>query len=101
MSVPAPVKKQSSAEVVEFCSKKKAGTTPENKQPNYESKANKTTSFRREKIPGQNDKAEGDEFLSLKQAKHDVFKYGIKGFSKEQQENAKIQLAIKLGAAVR
>lgn len=38
--------------------------------------------------------------MSLKQAKFDVFKFGIKGFSKEEQENAKMQLAIKLGAAV-
>lgn len=38
--------------------------------------------------------------MSLKQAKFDVFKFGIKGFSKEEQENAKIQHAIKLGAAV-
>ena len=39
--------------------------------------------------------------MSLKQAKFDVFKYGIKGFDKEQQENAKVQLAIKLGAEVK
>jgi hypothetical protein len=29
-----------------------------------------------------------------------VFKFGIKGFDKEQQENANVQLAIKLGAQV-
>jgi hypothetical protein len=40
------------------------------------------------------------QFMSLKQAKFDVFKFGIKGFDKEQQENAKVQLAIKLGAEV-
>lgn len=40
------------------------------------------------------------QFLSLKQAKFDVFKFGIKGFSKEEQESAKIKLAMKLGAAV-
>jgi len=40
------------------------------------------------------------QFLSLKQAKFDVFKFGIKGFSKEAQESANIKLAMKLGAAV-
>ena len=40
------------------------------------------------------------EIVSLKQAKFDVFKFGIKGFSKEEQESAKIQLAVKLGAKV-
>ena len=44
---------------------------------------------------------EGEEnVMSLKQAKFDVFKYGIKGFDKEAQQNAKMQLAMKLGAAV-
>ena len=38
--------------------------------------------------------------MSLKQAKFDVFKFGIKGFDKEAQKNAKMQLAMKLGAAV-
>lgn len=49
-----------------------------------------------------NDETEEQEtgFLSLKQAKFDVFKFGIKGFDKEEQQNAKRQLAIKLGAAV-
>ena len=40
------------------------------------------------------------QFLSLKQAKFDVFKFGIKGFSKEEQESANIKLAMKLGASV-
>ena len=39
------------------------------------------------------------ENMSLKQAKFDVFKFGIKGFAKADQESAKIQMAIKLGAA--
>jgi hypothetical protein len=39
--------------------------------------------------------------LSLKQAKFDVFKFGIKGFDKEAKKNANIDLAIKLGARVR
>ncbi len=98
MSIPVPTRKCSPTEVVEFCSKKKAKTSTAYKQPKFEAK---TKTFRREKVPGQSKNADGDEFLSLKQAKHDVFKYGIKGFSKEQQENANIQLAIKLGAAVR
>jgi hypothetical protein len=38
--------------------------------------------------------------MTLKQAKFDVFKFGIKGFDKEEQENAKMQLAVKLGAEV-
>jgi hypothetical protein len=42
---------------------------------------------------------EPDEKMSLKQAKFDVFKFGIKGFTKEDQESAKIQMAVKLGAA--
>ena len=47
----------------------------------------------------QSDK-EGENMLSLKQAKFDVFKFGIKGFGKQQQEDAKAPLAIKLGAKV-
>jgi hypothetical protein len=43
---------------------------------------------------------EPNENMSLKQAKFDVFKFGIKGFGKEDQENAKIQMAVKLGADV-
>jgi hypothetical protein len=42
-----------------------------------------------------------EETISFKQAKFEVFKFGIKGFDKEQQENAKIQLAMKLGAKVK
>jgi hypothetical protein len=38
--------------------------------------------------------------LSLKQARFDVFKFGIQGFDKEKQQNAKIDLAVKLGADV-
>lgn len=36
----------------------------------------------------------------MKKARYDVYKFGIKGLGKEEQENAKIQLAIKLGAKV-
>ena len=36
----------------------------------------------------------------MKKARYDVYKFGIKGLDKEEQENAKIQLAIKLGAKV-
>ena len=43
---------------------------------------------------------EKNDVISLKQAKFDVFKYGIKGFEKERQEDAQIQMAIKLGAKV-
>lgn len=38
--------------------------------------------------------------MSLREARFDVFKFGVKGLSKEAQENAKVQLAIKLGAKV-
>lgn len=50
-----------------------------------------------------NNESSNDEenLVSLKQAKFDVFKFGIKGFDKAEQENAKMQLAIKLGAKVR
>jgi hypothetical protein len=37
----------------------------------------------------------------LKEARFDVFKFGIKGLNKDEQENAKVQLAVKLGAKVR
>ena len=43
---------------------------------------------------------EKNDVISLKQAKFDAFKYGIKGFEKERQEDAQIQMAIKLGAKV-
>ena len=95
--VPKAIRKSLSDKTVEFCSKKKAKTAV---KPKYEAKK---PSFRREKVPGFLNKKKnnaGDDFLSLKQAKHDVFKYGIKGFNKEQQETTNIQLAIKLGAAV-
>jgi hypothetical protein len=45
-----------------------------------------------------NDEKNDENIMSLKQAKFDVFKYGIKGLSKEDQETAKMQIAIKLGA---
>lgn len=102
MSVPKPTKKTSSPEIVEFCSKKKS--TGEQTV-----RAAKTPApFRREKIPSNNNsrnrtgskKDEDDDFMTLKQAKHDVFRYGIKGFSKQEQETANMQLAIKLGAKV-
>jgi hypothetical protein len=38
--------------------------------------------------------------ITLKEARFDVFKFGIKGLNKDEQENAKVQLAIKLGAKV-
>jgi len=38
--------------------------------------------------------------MSLRQARFDVYKFGIKGLNKDEQENAKVQLAIKLGAKV-
>jgi hypothetical protein len=39
--------------------------------------------------------------VTLKEARFDVFKFGIKGLNKDEQQNAKVQLAIKLGAKVR
>lgn len=55
---------------------------------------------KKQKNNEQTDKDDDENVMSLKQAKFDVFKFGIKGFDKEKQEDAKIQLAIKLGAAV-
>ena len=65
----------------------------------------KKTNLKRKRNEDENDQdpemnENKKQFLSLKQAKFDVFKFGIKGFSKEEQESAKIKLAIKLGAAV-
>lgn len=97
MSVLKPTRKSFSTEIVEFNSKKAKTSKPKEQIATNQTK---TASFRRDKIPNQQKNDDKDEFLSLKQAKFDVFKYGIKGFSKEQQENANIQLAIKLGAAV-
>lgn len=53
---------------------------------------------KRQKEDDNDDKEENT--MSLKQAKFDVYKFGIKGFDKEEQENARIKLAMKLGAAV-
>lgn len=102
MSVPKPTKKTSSPEIVEFSSKKKST----DEQPVGATKP--PAPFRREKIPSNSSsrnrtgstKDEDDDFMTLKQAKHDVFRYGIKGFSKQEQETANMQLAIKLGAKV-
>ena len=65
----------------------------------------KKTNLKRKRNENENDEEpemneNKKQFLSLKQVKFDVFKFGIKGFSKEEQESAKIKLAIKLGAAV-
>nr|QNH68099.1 artemis [Brachionus koreanus] len=38
------------------------------------------------------------KIISLKEAKFDVFNFGIKGLEKTDQDNAKMKLAIKLGA---
>jgi hypothetical protein len=87
---PKPVKKLFSNQVIEFSSKKKQNISEEITKSN-----NKLYKKEKNSI-----KKDNDEFLTLKQAKFDVFKYGIKGFSKQEQENANMQLAIKLGAKV-
>ncbi len=96
MSNPKPIKKQAATEVVEFNSKKKLS----NKKKTIEENLPTSNVISNKKLASSSDK-ESNEYLSLKQAKFDVFKYGIKGFSKQEQENANIQLAIKLGAAVK
>lgn len=35
--------------------------------------------------------------LNMKQAKHEVIKFGMSGFDSHRKEEAKVQLAIKLG----
>lgn len=37
------------------------------------------------------------EELNMKQAKHEIIKFGMSGFDSRKKEEAKIQLAIKLG----
>ena len=46
------------------------------------------------------DDKKDEEGFSMKKARYDVYKFGIKGLDKEGQESAKMQLAIKLGAKV-
>ena len=41
---------------------------------------------------------ESDSEVTMKQARFDVFKFGIKGFDKEGQHEARVALALKLGA---
>ncbi len=103
MSIPKPVKKTTSPEIIEFCSKKKV-----NDEATKLVAKPRPSPFKREKIPNSDSnrnrkmpkKDEDDGFMTLKEAKHDVFRYGIKGFSKQEQETANMQLAIKLGAKV-
>lgn len=90
MSVPKPTRKIPSSSITEFSSKKKSSSQGENE---------KVTAYKKRKSNEKKDD-KNDNTYTLKQAKFDVFKYGIKGFSKEEQENANMQLAIKLGAAV-
>ena len=89
MSIPKPTKKIPSTTVTEFSSKRKQIISQDDKI-----NATKKQKFNRNK------EDKNENLLTLKQAKHDVFKYGIKGFSKEEQNVANMQLAIKLGAAV-
>ena len=89
MSIPKPTKKIPSTTVTEFSSKRKQIISQDDKI-----NATKKQKFNRNK------EDKNGNLLTLKQAKHDVFKYGIKGFSKEEQNVANMQLAIKLGAAV-
>lgn len=41
---------------------------------------------------------EVDNFIDMKSARHDVFKFGISGFDSTDKKAAKIALAVKLGA---
>jgi hypothetical protein len=113
-------KKNSLENVVEFHSKK---STSAKREPMPKAKFSKVENFKNKNLDDGDDDdddeeeetlmekdifsnkrrssktKESNENMSLKQAKFDVFKFGIKGFGKEDQENAKIQMAVKLGAA--
>ena len=41
-----------------------------------------------------------EKLITLKDAKHDVRRYGIKGLDEESKESAKIALLVQLGAKV-
>ena len=88
--LPKATKKKFASEVVVFNSKKSQAT---------KNQSNPSLRAAKKELKSQA-KTEKNDFLTLKQAKFDVFKYGIKGFSKQEQEDANMQLAIKLGAAV-
>jgi hypothetical protein len=88
-----PIVKEESKHVVKFESKRK-------KIPDPNAVLIKNRRVRNEENSEDNEEKQEDR-LSLKQAKFDVFKFGIKGFDKKKQEDAKVQLAIKLGAKVR
>jgi hypothetical protein len=84
-----PTVKELSKHVVKFETRRKKTPDPKNE------------AYRRAlEDEKKKEEANQEDRLSLKQAKFDVFKFGIKGFDKKKQEDAKVQLAIKLGARV-
>eukprot|EP00088_Acartia_fossae_P013534 TRINITY_DN1713_c0_g1_i1.p1 TRINITY_DN1713_c0_g1~~TRINITY_DN1713_c0_g1_i1.p1 ORF type:complete len:216 (+),score=56.49 TRINITY_DN1713_c0_g1_i1:40-687(+) len=44
------------------------------------------------------DASDGQDLVSVDQVRHEIFKFGLSGLSKSEQKDAKIALAIKLGA---
>ncbi|EEZ98488.1 hypothetical protein TcasGA2_TC000985 [Tribolium castaneum] len=55
---------------------------------------------KQEKIEISNEKPQNkkSEDFNIRRAKHEIVKFGMSGFDPEKKEEAKIQLAIKLGA---
>lgn len=41
-----------------------------------------------------------DDFFNIRRAKHEIIRFGISGFDPQKKEEAKIQLAIKLGEQI-
>ena len=61
------------------------------------SKRKKKDSSNTNERPFKNSNIDVDE-ISMKQARFDVFKFGIKGLDKQEQHEARVALALKLGA---
>ena len=94
-----PIVKEQSKNVVKFETRRKKTPQPGVQQDNSRAKRPAKTE-EDEKDDEREKNVKREEHLSLKQAKFDVFKYGIKGFDKKRQEDAKVELAVKLGARV-
>jgi hypothetical protein len=96
-----PIVKEQSKHVVKFeTRRRKTPAQLDNKEAGFKSKKFSRNEKDAENKDGDDKNVKREEHLSLKQAKFDVFKYGIKGFDKKKQEDAKIELAVKLGARV-
>ncbi|RNA33268.1 artemis [Brachionus plicatilis] len=87
--IPDPIKKAQTKEEFFFNGKK---------QKPDSAKSKNVQSLKKNLKKADNETESKQGTISLKQAKFDVYNFGIKGLSKEEQDNAKMQLAIKLGA---